>query len=51
VGPVYYTVFGILVFIFQIIFSTLWLRYFNYGPFEWLWRSGTYGKWQVFWKN
>ncbi len=46
VGPVYFTLFGILFFIIQIIISTFWLRYFNYGPVEWLWRSGTYGKWQ-----
>jgi uncharacterized protein len=44
VGPVYYTLFGIIVFIIQILLSTLWLRYFNYGPLEWLWRSATYGK-------
>lgn len=47
VGPVYYTMFGILVFIGQIIISTIWLKYFNYGPLEWLWRSATYSKWQV----
>jgi uncharacterized protein len=46
VGPVYYTIFGVLVFILQIIISTIWLRYFNYGPVEWLWRSATYRKWQ-----
>jgi len=22
----------------QVIFSVLWLRYYNYGPIEWLWR-------------
>lgn len=46
VGPVYYTLFGVIVFIFQIIISHIWLKYFNYGPLEWLWRSGTYNKWQ-----
>lgn len=30
----------------QILFSHYWLRTFRYGPFEWLWRSGTYMKWQ-----
>jgi uncharacterized protein len=45
-GPVYYTLLGISVFIIQIILSTLWLKYFNYGPVEWLWRSATYKKWQ-----
>lgn len=38
----YYVVFG--VWIFQIIFSAIWLRYFRFGPFEWLWRSLTYWK-------
>jgi len=27
---------------FQLIFSSVWLKYFKYGPFEWLWRSLTY---------
>lgn len=48
VGPVYYTLFAILVFSFQIIFSTIWLKYFHYGPIEWLWRSLTYKKRQTF---
>lgn len=46
VGPVFYTLFGIIVFIGQVIISTVWLRYFNYGPVEWVWRSATYKKWQ-----
>lgn len=46
VGPVYYTIFGVLVFILQILLSTVWLKFFNYGPVEWLWRSATYKKWQ-----
>jgi len=46
VGPVYFTLFGIAVFMVQIVLSSLWLRYFNYGPLEWLWRSATYKKWQ-----
>ncbi len=28
---------------FLLIFSHLWLRYFNYGPVEWMWRYLTYG--------
>lgn len=47
VGPVYYTLFGIAVFTIQIFLSTVWLRYFNYGPLEWIWRSATYKKWQT----
>lgn len=47
IGPVWYTVFGIGFFILQLICSTLWLHYFNFGPLEWLWRSATYKKWQA----
>lgn len=39
---IYYVVFG--VWIFQMIFSSIWLRYFRFGPFEWVWRSLTYWK-------
>jgi len=28
----------------QLIVSTLWLRWFRYGPFEWAWRSLSYGR-------
>ncbi len=34
--------FVVSVFIAQIIFSHVWLRYFRYGPMEWLWRALTY---------
>ena len=30
----------------QIVFSHYWLKKFRYGPIEWLWRTGTYMKWQ-----
>jgi uncharacterized protein len=30
----------------QLIISTLWLRVFRFGPFEWLWRTLTYWKLQ-----
>ncbi|RYG03218.1 MAG: DUF418 domain-containing protein [Chitinophagaceae bacterium] len=39
---IYYIVGGI--WIFQIIFSQVWMRYFRFGPFEWAWRSLTYWK-------
>ncbi|RRB04472.1 DUF418 domain-containing protein [Larkinella rosea] len=32
------------VWLFQLIFSAIWLHYFRFGPFEWLWRSLTYWK-------
>jgi uncharacterized protein len=38
----YYVVFA--VWILQLIYSSIWLRYFRFGPFEWLWRSLTYWK-------
>ena len=34
------------IFVLQIIYSNVWLKYFRFGPFEWLWRSLTYLKWQ-----
>jgi len=30
----------------QLVLSPLWLRYFTLGPFEWLWRSLTYLRFQ-----
>ncbi|QQK78671.1 DUF418 domain-containing protein [Salicibibacter cibi] len=35
---------GVILFVAQMIFSHFWLQKFYYGPFEWLWRIGTYGK-------
>ena len=34
------------VFFLQMQFSKWWLTRFQYGPLEWLWRSGTYLRWQ-----
>lgn len=34
----------LVVWIFQLLLSHFWLKYFKFGPFEWLWRSLTYGK-------
>ncbi len=39
---IYYVVGAI--WIFQIIFCNIWLRYYRFGPFEWAWRSLTYWK-------
>ena len=39
------------IWIFQIIFSIIWLKYFRFGPFEWAWRSLTYWKRQPFLKK
>lgn len=40
----YYVVFAIWAF--QLVASPLWLKYFRFGPVEWLWRSLTYVKLQ-----
>ena len=32
------------VWAFQVFFSNFWMARFQFGPFEWLWRSMTYGK-------
>lgn len=36
----------IIVFVLQVIFSRWWLNHFQFGPFEWIWRSLTYLKLQ-----
>ena len=30
----------------QLLWSEPWLSRFRFGPFEWLWRSATYRRWQ-----
>jgi len=32
------------VWTFQLFFSSFWMSRYQFGPFEWLWRSMTYGK-------
>jgi uncharacterized protein len=29
----------------QIVFSIFWMRYYTYGPAEWLWHCLVYKKW------
>lgn len=41
-GLIYVELTVLCVFTFQICFSALWLRYFRFGPLEWIWRSLTY---------
>ena len=33
-----------LIWIFQLIASPIWLKYYNFGPLEWLWRNLSYNK-------
>jgi uncharacterized protein len=44
IHQIYYVVAA--VWVIEIAWSHVWLRYFRYGPTEWLWRSLTYWKWQ-----
>lgn len=30
------------IYIFQLLFSKVWMKFFKFGPLEWLWRMGTY---------
>lgn len=46
---IYYVVAA--VWLIQIIYSNIWLRYFRFGPLEWAWRSLTYWKAQPFRKE
>ena len=39
---IYYVV--LVIWVFQLIISPIWLRHFRFGPLEWLWRSLTYWK-------
>ena len=44
IGLVHTEMIAVGVFMFQILFSNVWLRYFRFGPLEWIWRMATYGK-------
>jgi len=48
VGPAVGLVITILIFSLQLNLSPVWLRYFHYGPVEWVWRSLTYKEVQPF---
>jgi len=32
----------LMIYIIQLIFSTVWLHFFRFGPLEWIWRMVTY---------
>ena len=38
------TLMAVGIFVLQVIFAQLWFMKFKMGPFEWIWRKGTYGK-------
>jgi uncharacterized protein len=45
-GPVAVTAWAVVIFAVQVVLCHWWLKYFRFGPAEWLWRSLTYLKWQ-----
>jgi len=44
IGPLAATLIALAIFFVQIFTSSMWLRYFAYGPMEWIWRQLTYRK-------
>ncbi len=44
IGPSLFMPIALAVYAIQILYSNIWFKYFNYGPFEWIWRQLTYGK-------
>ena len=45
VGPALQLVMALAIFfVIQVPLSTMWLRHFEYGPLEYVWRLGTYGR-------
>jgi len=45
VGLIYVELIAAGVFLFQVLYSYLWLNKLQFGPLEWGWRMLTYGKW------
>jgi uncharacterized protein len=43
-GPVLFWPIAFAIVAIQIFYSRWWLRHFQYGPMEWIWRQLTYGK-------
>jgi len=44
IGPAIFFPIAFGIYFLQIVYSNWWLKYFNYGPVEWIWRQLTYGK-------
>lgn len=44
VEPYVFLIIAVLIFSGQIALSKLWLKWFRYGPVEWMWRCFTYGE-------
>jgi uncharacterized protein len=48
IGPAKLSLIAFAIYFTQLIYSPIWLKYFRFGPAEWLWRSLTYKKRQPF---
>lgn len=48
-GLIYGELIALTVFVFEIALSGTWLRYFRFGPLEWIWRCLTYMKMFPIW--
>ena len=46
IGPTLASALAVAIFSALMLLSTWWLKYFRFGPAEWLWRTLTYGKLQ-----
>jgi len=46
IAPLVGLALAIALFLADAALSRWWLMRFSYGPFEWLWRSITYARWQ-----
>lgn len=44
IGLLWVILIAFSVYLLEILLSTIWLKYFRYGPLEWIWRQLTYGK-------
>lgn len=44
IGPTLASALAVAIFATLMLLSTLWLKHFQFGPAEWLWRTLTYGK-------
>jgi uncharacterized protein len=43
-GRAWQILFAVTLFAVQVVLSHCWLRHFQFGPVEWLWRAMTYGR-------
>ena len=41
-GPLGITIISVMIFAVQMVLSVYWLKRFQFGPAEWLWRSVAY---------